>query len=278
MSDASPSAPAPVRATVALAVRDLTVRLGGGEVVRRLHATVGRGEWVALIGPNGAGKTTILRAFAGLLPFAGSIELDETSVRGAGRRELARLVAIVAQKPTLPPELTVAEYVLLGRTPHMAYLASESRRDRLASERAIARLDLRPFAARMLGSLSGGELQRVALARALAQEAPILLLDEPTSALDLGSQQRALELVDSLRHEDGLTVVAAMHDLSLAGLYADRLLLLDRGALVAEGPAADVLSPESIAAYYGARVSVIARDGDVFVLPRRERPPEEGLL
>jgi iron complex transport system ATP-binding protein len=120
----------------------------------------------------------------------------------------------------------------------------------------------------LLGSLSGGELQRAVLARALAQEAEILLLDEPTSALDLGRQQQALELVHSLR-DDGLTILSTMHDLTLAGQYADRLVLLDRGRIVAEGPAGDVLSAENIAAFYGASVRVVAEDGHVFVLPVR---------
>src|SRR5439155_1496610 len=126
------------------------------------------------------------------------------------------------QIPETPPELTVAEYVLLGRTPYLGYFGAEGRADRLAAERALERLELRPFAERHLGSLSGGELQRAVLARAVAQEAPILLLDEPTTALDLGRQQQALELVHSLR-DDGLTIVSTMHDLTLAGQYADRL-------------------------------------------------------
>jgi iron complex transport system ATP-binding protein len=161
--------------------------------------------------------------------------------------------------------------VLLGRTPHIAYLATEGRADRLAAERALDRLALGPFAHRSLDSLSGGELQRVVLARALAQEAPLLLLDEPTSALDLGRQQQVLELVDELRREHALTVVSALHDLSLAGQYAERLLLLDQGAIVAEGTAQEVLSERRIAAYYGANVRVIHDErGAVFVLPRRE--------
>ncbi len=150
------------------------------------------------------------------------------------------------------------------------YLAAEARSDRLAAERAIARLALRRFAERSLGSLSGGERQRVVLARALAQEAPILLLDEPTAALDLGAQQQALELVDSLRRDDGLTVISAIHDLSLAGQYADRLLLLDQGRIVAQGSAREVLSEANIAAHYGATACVIHENGAVFVLPRRE--------
>jgi len=252
---------------------ELSVTLGRAQVVRDISATIERGEWVALIGPNGAGKTTILRALAGLVSFAGQVLLDGRSVATSSRREIARQIALVPQHPQTPAELTVAEYVLLGRTPHIGYLSTETRSDRLAAERAIARLALRPFAERPLGSLSGGELQRAVLARALAQEAPILLLDEPTSALDLGRQQQALELVDSLRRDDELTVVSAMHDLSLAGQYADRLLLLDRGQVVAEGSASKVLSEASIASYYGAHVRVIHENGSVFVLPQRKSHP-----
>jgi cobalamin transport system ATP-binding protein len=251
-------------------LKGVSVRLGAARVVDEISATIARGEWVGLIGPNGAGKTTVLRVLAGLLPCAGEVVLDERPLASGTRREIARRVALVPQSPRMPAELTVAEYVLLGRTPHIGYLASEGRSDRLAAERAIARLGLRPFASRPLGSLSGGERQRAALARALAQDAPLLLLDEPTSALDLGAQQQALELIDWLRREEALTVISAMHDLSLAGQFADRLLLLDRGHVVADGPAPEVLSEKSIAAHYGASVRILQEDGAIFVLPRRE--------
>jgi iron complex transport system ATP-binding protein len=259
--------------STALQVRGVSVTLGGAEVVRQVSTTIERGEWVGLIGPNGAGKTTILRALAGLVSFDGSVVLDDRADASLARREIARRVSLVPQSPQMPPELTVAEYVLLGRTPHIGRLATEGRADRLAAERAIARLDLRPFVARSLGALSGGERQRVALARALAQDAPILLLDEPTSSLDLGRQQQALELVDSLRRAEGLTVISAMHDLTLAGQYGDRLLLLDRGRVVAEGSADEVISERSLAAYYGANVSVLRENGSVLVVPRREVRP-----
>ncbi|MDE3131851.1 MAG: ABC transporter ATP-binding protein [Acidobacteriota bacterium] len=256
--------------SAAIEARGLSVLLERTEIVRDVSAVVERGEWLALIGPNGAGKTTLLRAFAGLVTFAGSLLVEGRSLVSSSRREVARLIALVPQQPQIPLELTVAEYVLLGRTPHIGYLSSESRADRLAAERAIARLALRPFVHRPLGSLSGGELQRAVLARALAQEAPILLLDEPTSALDLGRQQQALELVDALRRDEQLTVVSALHDLSLAGQYGDRLLLLDHGQVAAEGRPRDVLSEERIAAYYDASVEIVERNGNVFVLPRRE--------
>jgi iron complex transport system ATP-binding protein len=249
-------------------LRDVGVRFGAVEAVRELSFSLEDGGWVALIGPNGAGKTSALRALAGLVPYEGRIVLGGSDARALGRRARARLVAFVPQKPETPPELTVAEYVLLGRTPHISYLGGEGRRDREAAARALQRLDLGSFAGRPLGSLSGGELQRAVLARALAQEAPILLLDEPTTALDLGRQQLVLELVDALRR-DGLTVVTTMHDLTLAGQYAERLVLLDGGLVVAEGAAADVLSAPNVAAHYGASVRVVEDEGGVFVLPVR---------
>ena len=249
-------------------LRDLAVRFGRNEAVRGLTLSVEPNAWVMLIGPNGAGKTSVLRALCGLLPFEGTATVDGRDVHSLCRRELARLMAFVPQNPAAPSELTVAEYVLLGRTPHLGNLGVDGRRDRKAVARALERLDLLPLAERGLGSLSGGELQRAVLARALAQEASILLLDEPTTSLDLGRQQQVLELVDSLR-ADGLTVLSTMHDLTLAGQYADRLVLLDRGSMVAEGTAAEVLSAGNLAAYYGANVRIVLDDAGLFVLPTR---------
>jgi iron complex transport system ATP-binding protein len=249
-------------------LRDVWVRFGPVAAVRELSLRAEHGDWLALIGPNGAGKTSALRALAGLVGYEGRIELAGRDARALSRRELARMIAFVPQKPETPSELTVAEYVLLGRTPHISYLGSEGRADRAAAGRALRRLELEQLAERRLGSLSGGELQRTVLARALAQEAVILLLDEPTTSLDLGRQQLVLELVDSLRR-DGLTVVSTMHDLTLAGQYADRLVLLDRGAVAAEGTAAEVLSAPNVAEHYGASVRVVEEDGAVFVLPVR---------
>ncbi|MBV8479547.1 MAG: ABC transporter ATP-binding protein [Actinobacteria bacterium] len=246
----------------------VSVELGGTDVLRDVSFSVRRGEWVSLIGPNGAGKTTALRALCGLVPYRGEIAIDGHDARELGRRALARRTALVPQLPERPPELTVAEYVLLGRTPHLGYFAAEGPADRDAAARAIERLELERFVQRLLGSLSGGELQRAVLARAIAQQAPILLLDEPTSALDLGRQQQALDLVDSLR-TDGLTILSAMHDLTLAGQYADRLVLLDEGAVVVDGPPRDVLTRENLAAYYHASVRVVEADGEVYVVPRR---------
>jgi iron complex transport system ATP-binding protein len=245
----------------------VAVSLGGARVVADVSASVERGEWVTLLGPNGAGKSTLLRAVAGLVQAQGTIRVGGTPLGRLDRRALARSVAVVPQLPSLPPALTVGDYVLLGRTPHLSYLARESVRDHAAAARALVRLDLVALANRSLGTLSGGERQRAVLARALAQEAPVLLLDEPTSALDAGRQQDVLELVDELRLEAGLTVLSAMHDLTLAGQYAQRVVLLDGGRVVAAGLPGDVLTEAIVAEHYGASVRVV--DGAVIPVRRR---------
>jgi iron complex transport system ATP-binding protein len=228
------------------------------------------GEWLCLIGPNGAGKSSVLRAAAGLVPYTGSVAINQTEIPAASARWRAQHIAYVPQAPVIPTDMSVYEYVLLGRNPYINYFASETSHDRDVIDRVLDRLDLVQFAARKLGTLSGGEVQRLVIARALAQEAPVLLLDEPTSALDIGHQQQALELVDSLRREQGLTIISAMHDLTLAGLYADRLVLMHEGHRVAEGTAKQVLRSETLAEFYGvsARVHHEA-DGTVVVIPQR---------
>ena len=176
---------------------------------------------------------------------------------------------MVPQEPVTPSWLTVSEYVLLGRTPHLGPLARESAADRAAATRVLERLDLLDHGDRTLGTLSGGERQRVVVARALAQEAGIVLLDEPTAALDIGHQQQALELLDTLRAESSLTLVAAMHDLTLAAQYAERMVLLDEGHLVADGAPADVLTEESLARHYAARARIVRLDDRLAVVPTR---------
>ena len=253
----------------AIELHNVTVVLGGRPVVDRIDASVAEGEWLALIGPNGAGKTTLLRAVARLVPFSGSIAIGGRAVGEMRRAELSRLMAVVPQEPSTPPWMTVAEYVLLGRTPHLGALAKEGRRDRDAAAQALARLDLLEFRERRLGTLSGGEKQRAVVARALAQEAKVVLLDEPTAALDIGHQQQAFDLLDALRAESGLTLVAAMHDLTLATQYADRMVLLDRGRVAADGVPRDVLTEALIASHYGASIDVFPVGDRIAVIPRR---------
>jgi len=247
-------------APVALEVGELSVRLDGRRILSDVRLEVPTGSWVCVIGPNGAGKTTLVRAVAGLLPYGGSVRLWGRPSAELGRRERARAVAVVPQLPTIPEGLTVEQYVLLGRTPHLGLLAVDGPRDQEVVAQVLERLDVAWAAGRRLETLSGGELRRVVLARALAQEAPLLLLDEPTTGLDLGQQLRVLELVDRLRRADGLTVVSTMHDLTLAGRFAQRFALLSGGRLVAEGVRGEVLAPHVIAEHYGAAVRVIDDD------------------
>jgi iron complex transport system ATP-binding protein len=252
----------------------LTVRYGDTAALRGVSGRVSAGEWVGVIGANGAGKTSLLNAIAALLPYSGSVTVCEQAAGKLSRRELARLIAYVPQRPVLPPDMTVRDYVMLGRTAHIGYLRTETAADRRVCAAAIDRLDLSAMADRTLRAMSGGELQRVVIARALAQEAPVLLLDEPTSALDLGRRMDALELIDEVRRERSLTVLSAIHDLTLAGQFADRLVLLAHGQIAASGSAGEVLRDSVLAEHFGAGVQVLTTDsGDLAVISRRTPQP-----
>ena len=254
----------------AIELRGVSVALDGRPVLRELSLRIPGGSRLGLIGPNGSGKTTLLRAVAGLVPHQGEIRVGDAAGDSLSRRELARRIALVPQNPTVPAGFTVTDYVLLGRTPYIPHLGAESRRDLEIVRSVLDQLDLTGLAARRLDSLSGGERQRAVLARALAQQAPVLLLDEPTTGLDVGHQQQLLELVDGLRHDLELTVVSAMHDLTLAGQFADHLVLLDGGRVAAAGPARTVLTERVISRHYGASVRVLEDpDGGVVVIPVR---------
>jgi iron complex transport system ATP-binding protein len=252
-------------------VRSLSVELGGRSILHDVSLSVPSGGWLGLIGPNGAGKTTLLRAIAGLVPSRGDVTLGEARADALRPRERARLVAIVAQRPSLPAAMNVADYVLLGRSPYIRYLDTETRTDMDAAARALERLDVGEFADRPLGTLSGGEQQRVVLARALAQATPVLLLDEGTAALDVGSQQQVLELVSELRDEEGITVISAMHDLTLAAQYADTVVLVEGGRVVESGAPEVVIREDLVRSAYGAEVRVMRDEDGIVVLPMRAR-------
>lgn len=254
-------------------VRDLDVDLGGRRVLAEVSLEVAAGSWVAVIGPNGSGKSTLLRAVLGLLPARGGlVRVAGVDLPALRPRRRARLIAYAPQNPVLPVDMTVLDYTLLGRSPYIPHLGRERARDRTVAAQALERLDLTGLAARPLGHLSGGERQRVVLARALAQQTAVLLLDEPTTALDIGHQQQVLELIDRLRQADGLTVVTTLHDLTLAGQYADRLVLLSEGRVASAGPAAEVLTESAVAEHFDARVRV-TRDLDGRPVLSPQRPP-----
>jgi iron complex transport system ATP-binding protein len=260
-----------------VSVRGLTVHLDRAPVLADVSFAAAAGGWLALIGPNGAGKSTALRAIAGLLPYQGAVCLDGANARALRGRRRARVMAYVPQEPVLPPDMTVADYVLLGRTPHLGYLGVPAARDAALAAAAMEQLDVAGFAGRRLARMSGGERQRVVLARALAAEPSVLLLDEPTSMLDIGHQQQVLELVDGLRRSVGLTVLSTLHDLTIAGQYADTLVLLSGsrsgGTVSASGPPESVLTAELISQVYVARVEVRrGRDGRPVVATVRDVP------
>lgn len=254
-----------------IALRGVSVRFNGTNVVRNIDLDVGDGEWVGIIGPNGAGKTSLLRAVAGTVASTGQIKLGGRDTGTLDARRRARLVASVPQRPVIPEGMSVSDYVLLGRTPFIGYLRSETTHDIEAARSAIERLDLSVLSGRALGSLSGGELQRAVLARALAQDAPVLLLDEPTSALDIGHQLEVLRLVARLRVEENLTVLSALHDLTLAARFADRLMLMAGGGIVVEGAPETVLRSDRISSHFGVDVQIVEDEfGVVAVVPKRE--------
>ena len=242
---------------------EVSVSFDGKTVVQPTSLTVGGGEWVGLIGPNGAGKSTLLKAAVGVVHHEGTVRFGDQVPRPGLD------IAWMPQRPRLPEEMTVTDYVLLGRTPHLGGFGTEQSRDLDSVSRALDRLDLIGLAPRPLGTLSGGEAQRAVLARALAQEAPVLLLDEPTSNLDIGHALEVLEIIDALRKHDGLTVVTAIHDLTLAGRFADRLVLLSGGEVAADGVPGDVLTEEILRAHYGERIRVVVDGDGPTVIPTR---------
>ncbi len=254
----------------ALSLRGVGFSWPGCPVLARLSLAVGIGEFVGLLGPNGSGKSTLLRLIGGTLtPSAGEIAVAGLPVGRANRRELARRVATLAQTPILPDAFTVAELVLLGRTPHLRAFQSEGPADYAVARRALRAAECLPLAGRLVGELSGGERQRASLARALAQEPRVLLLDEPTAHLDPGVGQEIMATLTRLNREEGLTIVASFHDINLAAALCPRLLLLHDGHLIADGPPATVITSPLLRRAYGYNAQVIPhpQTGRPVVLP-----------
>jgi iron complex transport system ATP-binding protein len=246
------------------------VAYGQRRVLDGVDLTVERGEVVGLVGPNGGGKTTLLRAITRGVPLSGgSVSIGGDDVAGLSRRELARRVAVVPQDPTLPLGFLAREVVVMGRTPYIDFLAQEGPDDYARADAALARLGAESLRLRRVDELSGGERQNVVLARALAQETPVLLLDEPTANLDIGHQVTIARLLNSLAHTDGVAILAALHDLTLASLYCDRLVLIVAGRIVADGPPRQVLTSENLRLAYGANVGVLQLEGlpGPFIVP-----------
>jgi iron complex transport system ATP-binding protein len=253
-----------------LEARGLHLAYGRRPAIVGVDLTIAPGECVALAGPNGSGKSTLLRGLARLMrPAGGTVLLDGKTLAQWPPRALARRLAVLPQSPQSPDDLTVEQLVSLGRHPHQRLLGLPTAADHQAVATALAQTDLTHLAGRPVSALSGGERQRAWIALTLAQEPQLLLLDEPTAYLDLGHALAVLELVRRLNREQGLTVVMALHDLSQAARFADRVILLRAGHIVADGPPTAVITPATIARVFGVEAEVVNAGGQPVVVPLR---------
>ena len=231
------------------------------------------GESLTIIGPNGAGKTTLLKSIAGLLSrkhTKGDVFLKGKNISELQQKEIGKIVSYVPQRPILPSQMRLFDYVLLGRTSHIPIFLSERSKDLDIAKDALQKTGMEWAANRMLHTLSGGETQLAAIARSLASKASLLLFDEPTASLDLGHCYKLCQLIYDLPKdpENNVAVISTMHDLQLAGRFGDELLLLDDGEICIRGKASEVLTPENIERYYGISADVnLLNSREVIILP-----------
>jgi iron complex transport system ATP-binding protein len=256
---------------------ELCLRYGDHVVAEGLDLEIPAGRVTALVGPNACGKSTALRALARLLrPAAGAVHLDSQDIAELSARDLALRLALLPQTPTAPEGITVRDLVARGRTPHQRWWRQWSAVDQAAVDAALAATGATAFASRPIDELSGGQRQRVWIAMALAQDTGVLLLDEPTTYLDLAHQVDVLELITQLNRDEGRTVVMVLHELNLACRYADHLIAMCDGRVVAAGPPVDVVTPGLVHDVFGLRAAVIECPvaGTPLVIPEL-RPGQE---
>jgi iron complex transport system ATP-binding protein len=251
-----------------LTAREISVRLGGRTILDNVSVTLPPGELVALVGPNGAGKTTLIKALAGLIPCFGKIEIEGRDSATMKPRERARALAYLPQGHEFSWPLPAAEIVALGRYPHADPFSPVSADDREAVAQALEVTGMKDFATRIVTTLSGGERARVALARVLATQAKILLADEPTMSLDPRHQFVVMEILRRAARSGG-AVLAVVHDLALAARYADRVLILDKGRIVAQGKPDEALNPDRIATIFGVEADMVSLGGATVPVVRR---------
>jgi iron complex transport system ATP-binding protein len=267
-----PTTPAP---PVRLAAEDLRLAYDDRVVVDGLDLTLTDGSFTAIVGPNGCGKSTLLRALGRLLrPASGQVLLDGRSIARTPTREVARVLGLLPQTPVAPAGLTVADLVARGRHPHQSWLRQWSREDEAVVAEALRWTDMADLGDRPVDELSGGQRQRAWISMALAQETDLLLLDEPTTYLDLSHQIDVLELVARLHAERGRTIVVVLHDLNLAARYAQRLVAMRDGVLVASGTPHEVLTERLLADVFDLEARVVPDPvaGTPMVVPVRRLP------
>ena len=253
-----------------LEIQSISVAYGARVVLKDVSLAVDAGEVLAVTGPNGAGKSTLVRATSGVLPLrSGHVRVAGQDLARLSYSQRARSLAVVPQARNLPGDFSVYQTVLLGRTPYLNWLGKVSRADHAHVQLALQQTHLGQLANRPVGELSGGEQQRVLLARALAQDTPLLIMDEPTTHLDLQHQSALLNLVRQLALEENLGVLMVLHDLNLASLYADRIVLLVEGQVHACGSPAQVFTSENLTSVYHVPVNVISHPdyGIPLILP-----------
>ena len=257
-------------------VKNLSFRyIRAGDLLRKLSFNVEQGSFLAIAGPNGVGKTTLLNLMAGRLkPHSGSILIESRRVRSYSAAALAQKIAVVRQQFVPIFGFSVAESVMMARTPYFSQTGFERAEDKEIVQQALEATDCARFGNRPLDQLSGGERQRVFIARALAQDTPILLLDEPTNQLDIRHQVNIYDLLKTLQSEKGKTIAAVTHDINLAGQYCDNALLLSPGATYTHGRPNEVFTPDNIESAFNLRPLTLHANNRTFFIPQSQLPPE----
>lgn len=258
----------------AITVKNLCHSFGEDMVLRNVSFQIPKNDFFIIIGPNGSGKTTLMKIISGILkPQNGELKILNRSIDQYHRKNLARTIAFVPQMTISDFPFTVTEIVLMGRSPYLGILGLEEKNDLEIANQSIVFMGLENLAHRKLDQLSGGELQRVFIARAICQEPDIILLDEPTASLDLSYQVRIMDLMEKLKAEKNITVVMVSHDVNLAAMYADHLLLLHKGQVLCQGSPDEVITYQTLEAAYGCALLVdespIGKSPRVTLVPRK---------
>lgn len=242
---------------ISLSLQKVSLGYNRHPVLQDISFEAKQGEILGVIGPNGSGKSTLIRGISRTIQMiSGKIFLNGKDISGFHRLDLARMVAVVPQSPSLPEMFTAREIVMMGRTPHLGFLRYEGERDLGIVRKAMADTHTLELADRRVSDLSGGERQRLLIARALTQEPKVLLLDEPTAHLDINHQIEILSLIRKLCYSQPLLTVMAIHDLNIAAQYCSRLIMLNKGRVFCEGTPQEVIKTENIREVYGAEVCV----------------------